>query len=315
MISILSSFKPFRGDAARLQENALLNWRCLGDEVEIIIYGNGEGVADYSHKYDARLVVEIQLSSKGVPRFDAIANHAARHAKFDVQMYLNGDILLPPNFLSSIEKVKLAQFLLVGQRIDLTMDADFNVQCQDWLAEITRCQRAGHATYYAWGPSAVDYFVFRRGLWAGLGPLIIGRGRYDNILIASCLRRNVPIIDATLVLLVIHQFHDYGHLAGGNQAVKFGPDALENFKHHDMWHSPPDIREAGWQLKNGGVIKSELEKDFLRQMEMLLRFRHNQKYLSYLFRGLWRLVNGKIVYKRNFPPLEVVLGAQRSFSH
>ena len=82
-----------------------------------------------------------------------------------------------------------------------------------------------------------------------------------------------------------------------------------------MWHSPPDIREAGWQLKNGGVIKSELEKDFLRQMEMLLRFRHNQKYLSYLFRGLWRLVNGKIVYKRNFPPLEVVLGAQRSFSH
>jgi hypothetical protein len=114
MISILSSFKPFRGDAAPLQTGSLLNWRSLGEDLEIILYGDEEGVADQARKYGATHIPNILSSPRGVPRFDAIAEHAAANGKFDRQMYLNGDILLPPNFPAFRQAVSLDRYLWLG---------------------------------------------------------------------------------------------------------------------------------------------------------------------------------------------------------
>ena len=182
MISLLSSLKPFRGDAIRLQENALANWRRLGQDVEIVLYGRGEGIAERANRFGASHVPDVRANSRGIPDFGAIAEHAALHARFDLQAYLNGDILLPPNFIDQVKRVSFDRFLIVGQRIDLAPDAVFNPLAKHWNAEIKRCQQAAKAELH--DATGQDYFVFPRGMWNGLAPLIIGRGAYDNALVA-----------------------------------------------------------------------------------------------------------------------------------
>jgi hypothetical protein len=286
MISILASFKPFRGDAIRIQENALKNWRRLGSDVEIHIYGNGEGIAERARDYGARHVPDIACSDKGIPDFSAIAAHAARDARFDLQIYVNGDILLPPDLVHVARHVSFQRFLLVGQRIDLSKDADFNPVAPDWMDEMRRAARAGCA--HLQGPDYQDYFVFPRGLWDGLAPLTIGRGGYDNALVAHCLRRRIPIIDATKSLHIVHQWHDYSHVTGFSEAY-LGPDAAANKRLHDIEHSAPDIEDADWRLKGGVVQPSAGSSNPFRRLEVLLRYRWGLKTPSYVCRAITRL--------------------------
>lgn len=287
MISILSSLKPFRGDAARLQANALRNWRNLGKQVEILLYGQGEGIAEQARIFGAKHVPEIACSAKGIPRFDAIAEHAARHAVYDRQLYLNGDILLPADFIAQAQGVRFERFLLVGRRIDLAQEARFEPVEGKWVAEIKRCCGEGMAVLH--NAAAQDYFVFPRGLWSGLAPLVIGRGGYDNALLAFCLRRRIPIIDASWSLHAVHQWHNYSHLKGASTETFCGEDALANARVHDIEHSSPDIEDADWQMTRSGISRTSFRYNPIRRLEILLRYRWGQKWLSYLLRAISRL--------------------------
>ena len=286
MISLLTSLKPFRGHAVRLQENALANWRRLGPEVEIILYGDGEGIADRAERFGARHIPDIRGNAKGIPDFVAIAEHAAMHARFDRQMYINGDILLPPDLIRQVECVLLKEYLVVGQRIDLAKEAQFDPLAKDWCAAIRRCYELGHAELH--NPSGQDYFIFPRGLWKGLAPLIIGRGAYDNALLAYCLRRRIPLVDATWSLNVVHQWHDYSHVKGKAETFA-GKDALENARLHDIERSKPDIEDADWRLISGRMVRVAGSLNPFRRAEVALRYRRGLKLASYGLRAITRL--------------------------
>jgi len=286
LISLLTSLKPFKGNAIRLQENALRNWRRLDPTIEIIIFGNGEGIAEQAIRFGARYIPEIRGNSKGIPDFAAIVEHAAVNARYDVQVYLNGDILLPSDFISQVKHVPFGQYLVVGQRIDLTQDAVFNHLAVEWNKEIRRSSSAGHAQLH--NPAGQDYFVFPRGLWKDLAPLIIGRGAYDNALVAYCLRRKIPVVDATWSIHAIHQWHDYSHVKGANETLG-GIDAIANKRVHDIQHSNPDIEDANWRLINDRVVHSGGSRNPVRRLEILLRYRLGLKHISYLCRAITRL--------------------------
>lgn len=286
MISLLTSLKPFKGAAVRIQDNALGNWRRLDPTVEIILYGEGEGIVERASRFGARHVPDIRGNAKGIPDFSAIAEHATLNAKYDVQVYLNGDILLPPNFIHQLRKVSLRQYLIVGQRIDLDQESIFNQLAHDWNTEISRCALAGKMQLH--NPSGQDYFVFPRGLWKDLVPLIIGRGAYDNALVAYCLRKNIPIIDATWSIHVVHQWHDYSHVKGVSETFG-GVDALANKCRHDIEHSNPDIEDAGWRLIKDKLIPSNGSPNLFRRLEVVLRYRWELKHLSYLCRAITRI--------------------------
>lgn len=289
MISLLTSLKPFCGDVAALQENALSNWRALDgglDGLEIILYGAGEGIIERARRFGVKHSADVRCNETGVPDFAALAEHAAQHALHDTQVYLNGDILLPPDFIAQLRSIPLSRYLITGQRIDLAREADFDPLARDWAGEIRQCAAAGQATVR--GPVAQDYFVFPRGLWRGLGPLIVGRGSYDNALLAFCLRRRIPIIDATWSIPVVHQWHDHAHLAGTAEA-KSKADTLRNKQRHDILHSNPDIEDANWRLIGGRIVPSRGSPNPLRRLEIVLRYRMGLKYPSYACRALTRI--------------------------
>ena len=78
-------------------------------------------------------------------------------------------------------------------------------------------------------PQWIDYFVFPRGLlYQQVPPFVVGRTRYDNWLLWKVRSMRVPVVDATQVVLAIHQNHDYslsprrarGPLAGRRSATE-----------------------------------------------------------------------------------------------
>lgn len=287
MLTFLSSPKPFKGRIREIQLRAIASWRATHPDAEIILYGGMPGEFSEACALGARHNSDIAKSPTGAPRFDEIARHAAREARWECQVYLNCDILLPPDFYSRVAPAIGTRGVVVGQRIDLARDAEFNAAVPDWCDALRRLGASGGARLHE--PTGVDYFVFPRGLWEGLAPLIVGRGGYDGALLAFCLRKRVPIVDATRAVPAVHQFHDYGHVAGGLDEAHRGAEAMINFVGHDVLRSTPDVSDADIQLFRGQLVSNRCRGDWLRAGEIQLRHRWRLKYASYLVRALWRL--------------------------
>lgn len=295
MISFLSSPKAFLGIAKSIQINAINSWKAVHPDVEIILYGDSEGTDKICFDLDILQVKNIDSSPSGIPYFNAIVNHANLHAKYDIQIYLNCDILMTSGVVSIIKNVNLQKFLLIGQRIDLTEGTDLDVTQDSWRQNLVELSEQRRANFHP--PTGIDYFIFKRGLWDGLLPLIIGRGGYDNALLAYCLKQNIQIIDGSYVNIAVHQYHDYGHVTGGESIVMHGDDAAMNMIIHNVKHSAPIITDSNLKILSEGFICDNDRCCKLRRFELFLRYRLNLVILSYGVRFIWRLLNSFRVYK------------------
>ncbi|AQQ09158.1 hypothetical protein L21SP3_00958 [Sedimentisphaera cyanobacteriorum] len=290
MITFLTSPKPFYGHTGRIQKKAIQSWLRVAADVEVLVYGEGEGVAEACKDLGTINVPDIECSLSGIPLFNSIVNHAKKNAKHDIQCYLNCDILLNETIADAVKiitKAKLNEFLVTGQRIDLMKDVDFELN-QHWLGQLKQlfetCKLQLHS------PTGMDYFIFRRGMWNDLPALVIGRAGYDEALVLYCMRNKIPIINGTLKILALHQFHDYGHTSNGRKEVVRGQDALNNFKFHRNFHSRPNSSDAELIIMKDKVLKNNIHKDPIRRAENYLRFEKGFERLSLSIRFLWRIL-------------------------
>jgi len=268
MISILSSPKAFRGLDQINQECAIRSWKMLHPEIEVILYGDADGVPQASAKLGAACVDAVAVNEQGTPFFSSIIEHARLHARFDVQVYLNADIILTPSFLTSLQTIAIKPFLMVGQRINLPADIRLTPAPQDSPAAILRqAHTLGASLFSYWG---VDYFAFPRGLWHNLPQVVIGRGAYDQALIGHCLKRRIPVIDATYSAIVFHQYHGYQHVAGGKEEVYRGQEAQRNLAFLGTCYQPT-LLDVPWQLRRGKLVRARGRGDWLRSIECYLR--------------------------------------------
>lgn len=295
MITFLSSPKAFSGISYKNQINAIQSWLHIDPSVEVILYGDSPGCNEASKILGIRQIENIACSPSGVPYFNAIVDHAQKHAFYDIQVYLNCDILLTDAILNAIKIVSFPKYLMVGQRIDLAKTMDVTYRKDDWSTYVGSLIK--HADSVLHAPSGMDYFIFTRGLWEGIKPLVIGRGGYDSALMAFCLRRNIAIIDATYMILALHQFHDFNHVDGKLKEVTDGIDARNNKIAHHIKHSSPNIVDATWIIIDGKVIKNYTRGDYLRHFESYIRYKMKLTFLSYVVRAVWRLLTGLRLYK------------------
>jgi hypothetical protein len=305
LITFLASPKAFSGIAHQNQFNAIQSWRHVHPAAEVILYGNAPGCREVCTTLGIAHVDTIECSPSGVPYFGAIANHARQHARYDIQVYLNCDILLSDRILDAVRAVTFPKFLIVGQRIDLWEAADVCFQSNGWASYLEALNEDSGARLHP--PSGVDYFIFSRGLWEGLKPLVIGRAGYDSALLAFCLRRGIPVIDATYVIPALHPYHDYGHVKGKEAEVMAGVDARQNRLLHGVVHSSPNIVDATWRIIGGRLARNRSRGDYLRQVETFLRFRMKLVGPSYGIRALWRVLTGLKIYKPRQVELSDVL--------
>lgn len=229
-ITLFTTCKPFRGDAARLQRNALRSWSRLRPRPEILVFGDEDGVAGICAEIGARQIPQIARTASGIPLLSDLVEGAERHATRDFLGLVNADIVLTSTLEPAVAACaeRLNRFLLVSRRWNLDLAGDLDLDAPDWEQRLERDARArGHLEAVYGG---VDLFLHPRGLWAPgeLPPMAIGRGRWDSALLFLARRDGVPVVDATEVALNVHQNHDYSHDPGGVAGVFEGADGRTN---------------------------------------------------------------------------------------
>ncbi len=215
--------KPAHDERVRVaQTNAVTALTGLGANTEVIVFGAPDDVG--SPPDGVRYCTDMQTSPAGAPLLDSVFANAQALARNPLCCYLNADIVLTNDILTAAQRVRhFSQFILVGERCDVDLVDEIDVSGGDEaLRKLASTEGALH------GPAGIDYFLFPRGLFVDLPAFRVGRPAWDNWLLHHARSRGIPIVDATRVVLALHQNHDYSHLTGGHEEARTGEDAQAN---------------------------------------------------------------------------------------
>jgi tetratricopeptide (TPR) repeat protein len=191
-----------------IQRNAIKSWTLLSPKPEIILMGSDAGVAEYAAELGLRHIAEVRKNEFGTPLVSDIFSRAQEAAANDVLMYINSDIILVDDFQVALNTVRgrFDEFLMVGQRWNVDIDVEINFDALDWQEQLRKLAY-GQGTLF--GVAGIDYFAFSRGVWPAIPDFGIGRFAWDNWLVWKPTAEGKVVVDATEVVMAIHQDHEY----------------------------------------------------------------------------------------------------------
>jgi len=226
-LTIFAMPKPFTGHIGTIQKNAIRSWTQLDPVPEIILFGDEPGTREMAQEVGSRHIPDVERNKFGTPLVNKLFETAQEQASHSVVAYVNADMILFQDFIEGVHKVQtcLPKFLLIGQRWDLVVLETIDFGQPGWQ---TALQREMETDAMLHAECGLDYFVFRKGLYPEIPPFAIGRTAWDNWLVMAPHRYGVPVVDGTEFVTVVHQDHDYGHVAGGRREAWTGVEAARN---------------------------------------------------------------------------------------
>jgi hypothetical protein len=255
--------KPFEGHIGTIQQNAIRSWARIYPPCQIVLLGDEFGVREMAEEVEAIHQPVLACNEYGTPLVGDIFQRATSVAEGELLCYVNADIILLPDLAQALARIQEYRrpFLLVGRRTDLDLETvlDFHPGWTERMVEQADLQGTMHA------PTGIDYFAFRNGLFGDIPPFALGRTIWDNWLLFEARRRGGRLIDATAVVLAIHQNHDYG--AAGKNGIWNGPEARMN----RAFAGPPEhgltIADATHKLTAKGLRSTLFDPPFRRKVE------------------------------------------------
>lgn len=262
MISIFAIPKAFSGQFKRIQLNAIKSWLNLKNQkkIEIILLGDEKGIDGVCQKYSLVHIPNILKNDYETPLLDDCFKKAIKKAKFDLVCYINSDILLLSDFLSTINKIRFPEFLLTGRRYNLTINNELKFE-KNWEEKLKRrVKRETHL--YKFG--ALDYFVFPKKFNFNMPGFAVGRTAWDNWLVYQARFLDIPVIDGSYSITAIHQEHDYSH-AKGLRNVWFSKEREYNWRLVGDRRKFFNIKDANWTITKKKVKKTPI--NIIRSVE------------------------------------------------
>jgi hypothetical protein len=220
VITFFTTAKPFKGMDCIHQCNALKSWKQLGQQV--ILMGNDEGVAEVAFELGFDHIPDIQRSEYNTPLISSLFALAEQHAKNDLLVYANADIIFTSDFLRAVKLVKdmNGPIMMTGRRTDIDFDGELTFD-DGWE---DRLKRIRGELYIVHG---MDYFVYRKGTYPDIpATLTVARPAWDNWMLDTALSR-MTVINATESVLAAHPRHGCSH-EKGKDWVWEGPEAVIN---------------------------------------------------------------------------------------
>ena len=266
-LTLFSAPKPFTDPHIRtIQRNAIQSWKALGPDVQVVLIGNEEGLAETTAELGVQHIPNVTRNASGTPLVSSIFELARNASQSPILAYINADIITLPNFLEGANKAaQLAErFLLVGQRWDLDVRTvmDFG---PEWI-ECLENDLKDRGRLHARGGS--DYFIFPRGCFTKIPDFAIGRAGWDNWMIYECRRNGWPCVDATDTIRVIHQDHDYSHLPQGQPHYRL-PETFENVHLAGGERTIFSLLDTNSRLVDGRLTPAKMNwKKFWRDVEI-----------------------------------------------
>lgn len=239
MLTLFSTPKPFVDHSKVIQRNALKSWTLLHPTSEVILFGDEEGAAEACRDLAIRHEPQVRRNEDGTKYLNYLFDRARDMSRNEFLCYANCDIVLTSDL---IEALKLAskthsQFLMVGRRWDTDITQPLDFDQPDWGERLRSfAMLKGKQN----GPSWVDYFCFSRDLYyRQMPPFLVGRHGWDPWLTWHACVRKVPLIDASQMVIAVHQNHDYAYLGKGIAADRTRAEASYNWGlgGTSAWHS------------------------------------------------------------------------------
>jgi hypothetical protein len=260
MLTIFTTAKAFRGHINVIQRNALKSWTLLHPDVEVILFGRDEGCAEAAKDLGIRHEPEVGRNGFGTILVSSMFDKARAMGRHDVLCYLNCDILLLSDFRAALERVKEKeqQFLMVGRRWDTEIKEPIAFERPGWEREVRELAlRTGRRRTADW----IDYFAFSSGTYGnGIPEFAVGRTCWDNWLVWKVIDSGHAVVDASRMVVAVHQNHDYAHHKGGKNGVWHGEEAAQNFRLMGGLTHFRTISDAPKRLTKNGVEPNRFHK-------------------------------------------------------
>ena len=239
MLTIFSTPKPFRGHDDVIQRNALKSWTLLHPDVEVILFGDEEGAAETCRDLGIRHEPTVRRNENGTKYLNHIFDRAYDISHHNSLCYANCDIMLTSDFCAALEITSKTrgQFLMIGRRWDTEISEPWDFRQPDWDRQLRSLALLKGKQN---GPSWVDYFCFSRDLFHGkMPPFLIGRWGWDPWLTWFARKSRVPLIDASRMVVAVHQNHGYSYLKEGAAAAHSDEEVSYNWALGDSpaWHN------------------------------------------------------------------------------
>ena len=270
LITLFSAPKPFTDPhIAMIQHNAIKSWTLLTD-VEVILLGEETGLAEAAKELGVKHIPNVARNEAGVPLISSMFQLARENSNCDLLCIINADMILMPDFVEAVKKVKGlgSEFVLLSQRwdFDITKQIDFAEGWQSQLRESVSKQNQLHR------PAGSDFFLFPKSCYTDIPDFTIGRAGWDNWMIYKARKESWAVIDCTPSIMIVHQNHDYAHLPDGKPHYEH-PETNENIR---LAGGQANIRytilDSTHQLSNGKLSRPKMTSlRFTRKLELFLR--------------------------------------------
>jgi len=220
MLTLFTTPKPFKGLFGVIQRNAIRSWTMLRPRPQIIVIDEVVGAAEAAKEFGLTLVREVERNELGTPLLSSIFETGQRKAANNIVCYVNADIILPQSFIEGVKRIVAMSaggpFLLIGQRWNVNLSKPWDFDDGDWEKKLSSYAKDNG---YQESAGATDYFVFPKGAFPAIPDFAVGRGAWDGWFLWNARNRNIPLIDATAVIRIYHQQHDYSHLKSGKNTL------------------------------------------------------------------------------------------------
>jgi hypothetical protein len=268
VLTIFTIPKPFRGHFGVIQRNALTALTKLSPRPDIIVFGNEEGAAEITRELGIRHVPDVARNEFGTPIISDFFTKAQQLSPHPILCYINADIILSDEFIAAVQRVarRKRRFMLAGQRWDLDVTEPLTFE-GDWQSKLRQRTRSEGSLHNITG---MDYFAFTKDIADGIPPMAIGRAMWDNWFLYHARTRGAALVDATAAFTVVHQNHDYSHVAGGKTTSYKGPEVERNKQLAGGMDHYFTLRDATHQLTADGQLRRFTDRWHVRRWFLTL---------------------------------------------
>lgn len=194
-----------------------------------MIFGSEKGNAEMAAEIGAKHIPTVKQTANGAPLLnDMFAQAIQSSPDAHIFTFVNADIILMSDFQKAVDTVcaRMHEFLIIGRRTNTPVDFAINFEDPGWERNLRHFTADKGKLFRT---DALDYFVFTRNLYESIPPFALGRMVWDNWLVHTAvhLKRN-RVVDASKVVLAVHQTHTYNHIAGANKDPYQGVDYENN---------------------------------------------------------------------------------------
>ena len=282
LLTIFTAPKPFTNPhISIIQHNALTSWVNLGSRVEVLLIGEEKGIGEVSETYGIRQIPDVRRNECGTPFISSMFALARRESSSPFLAIINADILLFPEMILALETVahKFPEFLIVGQRWDLEIQERLSFSKNFYASLQQNVKKMGRLH----SPTGSDYFIFPRACFLDIPDFAIGRAGWDNWMFFKSRWEGWPLIDASQDVMVIHQKHDYSHLANGQPHYHL-PETAENVRLAGGEITIFTLLDANYTLKSNQIIRPNLSwRKFWREVEIFPLSSIHSRFLGWIF--------------------------------